>query len=299
VSEPGDAINMHEHALDRTEQFVGREGQATLRKLSIVVVGAGGLGTHVTQQLAFLRPGRLAIIDAGPFKESSRNRYIGSRHDDPVGVPKVELCKRLAHEIEPAMEVLPIHDTFVSEQGYEAIIAADYVFGCVDADGARLVLNELCSAYTRPYIDVATEIPADDVRRFGGRVCIAAGGKGCLYCLGVLDLDEARRQIGGPDLDRDHQRIYGVKAAALPGGGPAVVSINGVLASLAITEFLVWATGLREPNRLLSYRGAAGKVMLSVNAPSLDCIHCRGVFGRRESANVERYIAAGIGAWLR
>jgi len=161
------------------------------------------------------------------------------------------------------------------------------------------VLNELCSAYKRPYIDVATEIPPDDVRRFGGRVCIADGGKSCLYCLGVLDLEEARRQLGGPELERDHRRIYGVDAAALPGGGPAVVSINGVLASLAATEFLVWATGAREPHRLLSYRGAQGKVTVSVDPPSLDCIHCRGVFGQGAIANVERYLAAGVGGWLR
>jgi hypothetical protein len=287
-----------EHALDRTEQFVGRDGQEKLRGLSVTVVGAGGLGTHVTQQLAFLRVGKLALIDPGPFKESSRNRYVGSRHDDVAGRPKVELAERMALEIEPTTEVRRIPESFVSVDGYESIIAADLVFGCVDKDGARLVLNELCSAYERPYIDVATEIPPDDGRRFGGRVCISTGGKGCLYCLGVLDLDEARWNLGGPELEREHERIYGVRRAALAGGGPAVVSINGVVASLAVTEFLVWASGLRDPHRLLNYRGDVGKFTRPTQDPA-ECFYCGNVFGRREAANVERYIAAGIGSWLR
>ncbi len=289
---------MHDHALDRTEQFVGRDGQEKLRGLSVAIVGAGGLGTHITQQLAFLRVGKLALIDPGLFKASSRNRYIGSRHNDVAGTPKVDLAERLALEIEPATEVRRIPESFVSVDGYEAIVAADYVFGCVDRDGARLVLNELCSAYERPYIDAASEIPPDDARRFGGRVCVAAGGKGCLYCLGVLDLDEAGWDLGGPELERDHERIYGVRRETLPGGGPAVVSINGVVASLAVTEFLVWATGLRDPHRVLSYRGDLGKFTRATQDHA-ECYCCGGVFGQREAANVERYIVAGVGAWLR
>jgi hypothetical protein len=120
-----------------------------------------------------------------------------------------------------------------------------------------------------------------------------------VFCLGLLDLDEARRDIGGPAFERDHERIYGVRVAALAGGGPAVVSINGVIASLAVTEFLVWATGLRKPHRVLSYRGALGKVTVGKDPSKPDCIYCGSIFGLRASARVERYIAAGVGTWLR
>ncbi len=274
---------MPEHALDRTEQFVGREGQARLRRLSVTLLGGGGIGSHLVQQLTYLRVGRLA---------SSRNRYIGSRFDDPVGMPKVELAARTAAEIEPATEVLQVREGLRSAAAIEAVVSADYVFGCVDNDGTRFILNELCAAYARPLIDVATEIPPEAPMQFGGRVCIAAGGTGCLYCLDVLDMDEVKRDLGGPELARDHERMYGVPAPALPGGGPAVVTLNGVLASLAATEFLVWATGLRSPHPLLTYHGDSGKVTRSPSAPSADCYYCRSVFGTRERANVERYILA-------
>jgi len=53
---------------------------------------------------------------------------------------------------------------------------ADYVFGCVNSEGARLILTELCAAYARPYFDSASDIEADDRSRYGGRVCVAWRG---------------------------------------------------------------------------------------------------------------------------
>lgn len=290
---------MSENPLDRTVQFVGREGQDRLRAAHVAVVGVGGLGTHVVQQLAFLRVGRLSLIDSEELKSTSRNRYVVSRWDD-VGKRKVDVARAYVLEVEPTTDVQTIHESLVSNEAFAAIRGSDYVFGCLDSDGARLVLNELCSAYARPYIDVATEIPPEDPRQFGGRVCVARKGEGCLYCIqDALDRDEAQRVLGGPNFVRDQEQLYGVRAAELPGGGPAVVTVNGVVASLATTEFLLWATGRREPKRLIKYRGESAKVTVSVDSPEADCYYCRSVYGQCERANVERYIAAGMGAWLR
>jgi len=51
-----------------------------------------------------------------------------------------------------------IHDSLVSDAAFDAIIASDYVFGCLDSEGARLVLTELCAAYAKPYVDMASDI---------------------------------------------------------------------------------------------------------------------------------------------
>ena len=53
----------------------------------------------------------------------------------------------------------------VSVEAFNAIIRADYVFGCLDCEGARLILNELCAAYVRPYWDLA--VRAGGVRNSG------------------------------------------------------------------------------------------------------------------------------------
>ena len=68
---------MHTDRYDRNIRFFGKEGQDRLAACSVAVVGVGGLGTHVVQQLALLGIGQLALIDKGELKENSRNRYIG------------------------------------------------------------------------------------------------------------------------------------------------------------------------------------------------------------------------------
>jgi hypothetical protein len=73
----------------------------------------------------------------------------------------------------------------------------------------------------------------------------------------------------------------------------------GVIASLAVTEFMVTVTGIRAPQRLLTYYGNSGKVTVSTDTPMPDCWYCKGVWGRRKEADVERYLRADIRQWLR
>jgi len=72
----------------------------------------------------------------------------------------------------------------------------------------------------------------------------------------------------------EDERIYGMRRAALGGGGPAVVSLNGVVASLAVTEFMVWITGMRTPNPLLVYHAERGIVAISRDGPAAHCYYC-------------------------
>src|SRR3954470_6518799 len=90
---------------ERQMRLFGEAGQARIAAASVAVVGAGGLGTPVVQQLSLLGVKKLAVIDAQEIKRSSANRYIGLRHDDPIpGTLKVDLCERMAHAIDPAIE---------------------------------------------------------------------------------------------------------------------------------------------------------------------------------------------------
>jgi hypothetical protein len=109
-------------------------------------------------------------------------------------------------------------------------------------------------------------------------------------CLGVLDVAEAQRELAGPGAANDRRTIYGLEAEALGQVGPSVVSVNGVVASLAVTEFMVLVTGLRPAQRLLTYHGQSGKVTVSADRPYEDCYYCRGIWGAGDSANLRRYL---------
>ena len=56
-----------------------------------------------------------------------------------------------------------------------------------------------------------------------------------------------------------------------------MVSINAVVASLAVTEFMVLVTGLRESSAQLTYRADVGIVRKSVDIPGPGCYYCSGL----------------------
>ena len=285
---------------DRQMRFFGMDGQSKIAASRVAVVGAGGLGSHVIQQLALLGVGNVTIIDGQELAETDRNRYVIARQKDPIpGSRKVDLAERLVREINPEIAVQKIPKSLVSEEAFRTIIGADFVFGCLDSEGARLILNELCAAYARPYFDLASDIIPGDPPDYGGRVCVAWDGQGCIVCRGELDLAEAQEDLMGTSNRADRDRLYGVKKAMLGHSGPSVVSINGVVASLGVTEFMVAVTGIRTPKGLLMYRGQRGTVSLSNELPVLDCYYCRGLRGKRDIADVQRYIRAGVGEYLR
>ena len=135
---------------DRQIALFGEEGQAKISVARAAIVGVGGLGSHVVQQLALLGIRDFAVIDSEELSETNCNRYVTARFDDPVpGTLKTDIAERLIKSVDPKAVVRKIPDSLVSADAFDAIINANYVFGCLDSEGARLILNELCAAYTR------------------------------------------------------------------------------------------------------------------------------------------------------
>ena len=97
-----------------------------------------------------------------------------------------------------------------------------------------------------------------------GRVCAVWHAAGCLVCYGEIDAAEVNLASMTEAQRQDHEAIYGVRADALGEAGPSVVSINGVVASLAVTEFMLVATGKNnQPRKFLKYHGHGGIVTRS------------------------------------
>ncbi len=285
---------------ERQERFFGAEGQEKLQAARVAVVGVGGLGTHVVQQLALLGVGRLSLIDSEELAKTDRNRYVGARFDDPIpSTPKVVIGERIVKAIDPAILVETIPDSLVSESAFAAVLGASHVFGCLDSEGARVVLTELCAAYAKPYIDLASDIVPGEPPSHGGRVCVAWDGQGCLVCYGLLNVAEAQAELAGVEDRRNLDALYGVRRAALGRSGPSVVSINGVVASLGVTEFMLGVTGVRTPRRVLTYHGQRSVVTVIADEPAPDCYYCRGIRGRGDAVDVQHYLRAGVGAFLR
>ncbi len=159
-------------------------------------------------------------------------------------------------------------------------------------EGLRLILTELCSAYSKPYFDLASDVIQETPLKYGGRVCVAWDGSGCLFCYKEINIEEAQADLLNPEAARDKQEIYGVPKETLNNAGPSVVSINGVVASLAVTEFMLLVTGLiKEPRRLLRYSAHRGGVNLIIDEPESECYYCKRIRGLGSDANVYRFIS--------
>jgi molybdopterin/thiamine biosynthesis adenylyltransferase len=279
---------LHER-YDRNIRLFGEEGQRKLRQTTVTFVGVGGVGSPFGQHVALLGIGHANLVEPQELDNTNRNRFIGARHDDPVpGSPKVSLAARMIREINPDVGVTEIQAGLVSEEAFAAVKSADWVVGGLDQDGPRHILNELCAAYGKPYIDLAADIPEPGI--YGGRICVSWDGNGCLHCLGQLDPRDVRAYLSSEAERAEIARIYGVPVEALGRTGPSVSPVNGVVASLAAVEFMAAVTGMRAPRRLVNYRGDLSIVTVSRDPPAADCEYCKSIRGLGARADVERYL---------
>ena len=180
-----------------------------------------------------------------------------------------------------------VRERFPSQTAVAAVRDADYVFGCVDSDGVRFVLNETCLAYRRPLFDLASDVPEPGY--YGGRIAFVDGTDGCLHCRDLLDGEEVRRDLSPSQVLDNERAAYGINHRALDHAGPSVVSVNGVVASLGITEFMAAVTGIRTPYGYLEYRGDCGTVRRRTFEPAEDCWYCNTVKGQGDAAGIDRY----------
>lgn len=271
----------------RSMLLFGAEGQERMRAVSVALVGSGGLGSPLAQQLALLGVRRITPIDDEELDNTNRNRFVGARAIDPIpGSLKVSLIDRLIRETNPEVESVPLPVSLISEAAFSAVREADWVFGCLDEDGPRMVLSELCVAYRKPYIDLASDVPEPGA--YGGRVVVSTGAS-CLSCLGVLDAAAIRQYLQSSDDLALEARIYGVPSAALAEKGPSVAPLNQVIAGLAAMELMVAVTGMRPPTRHQEYRGWESKVVVRTDAPQAHCPICAS-WGQGATADVERYL---------
>lgn len=268
---------MDESRYSRNIALFGVDGQQKIAATTVAIVGLGGLGSHVAQQLAYLGVVRYGLIDDDVITQSSLNRVVGALPQD-IGskTPKVRSAERLIKSVQPdaVIDVLEDRVTRSSEDAAAALVRkCDVVFGCLDRESPRLFLTEICATFRTTYFDLATDTGGKEDDWYGGRVVYCNGAR-CLSCLNLLDQRLIRlEQMTEAELEIQRQ-LYGLSGDILGSTGPAVVSVNGVVASMAVTEFMAHVTEIRPAAPQLVYRGDLPRVTLSKDIPRDGCPYC-------------------------
>jgi molybdopterin-synthase adenylyltransferase len=226
------------------QSFLGVDSEALLSEIRVGVIGLGGGGSHIVQQLAHVGVGRFAIFDPDLMDFPNLNRTVCATFADCVAkTPKVIVAEQMIRGINPHAEVWPIQSEW--QKDFPALRACDVAFGCIDDFSGRAQLEESCRRAMVPLIDIGMDVHKCDPYSISGQVVLSMPGRPCFRCVGF---------IKQTDLD-DEGRRYGEA-----GGNPQVVWPNGVLASTAVGLFvrilLPWCD-IRPGSTFLGYDGDA------------------------------------------
>lgn len=240
---------------DRQIRVFGKQGQRALQRLIVGIVGLGGIGSLIFILLVRLGVLRFIIIDPDVVEESNLNRLVASTlKDAKEKTPKVTMLKRYAAKINPRIKITAIQKSIHEKGSLNHIKRCDVIFGCTDNQSTRWVLNKFSVEHLIPYFDTGTGIQANskqNIEHAGGQVRIVIPGMGCLNCINGIDISIAQQEMM-PESDRQIAIQLGYIAGA-DIHAPAVASLNGVVANLAVTEFMAFVTDFRPVQRYVFY----------------------------------------------
>lgn len=221
---------------DRQARLLGPDGQRVLSALHLAIVGTGGTGSAVAEQLARLGVGRLTLIDDDVVTAPTPTRGYGMKAGD-LGRPKAHVLAEYLRDIGLGSQVVEVVVSLQTPAAMAAIRHADGVFSCVDGHGGRLLLNRWAWAHLAPVVDLAVLVTGGAEAAIDGRVTWLAPGSACLLCRGRIDPALAYAENLDPEA-RQNLAGEGYVAAA-DTAQPAVVTLTTLIASLATTEMLL------------------------------------------------------------
>lgn len=234
---------------DRQIKAFGEDIQKVLQILNIGIVGVGGTGSSVTEQLTRLGVGHLTIFDDDTFQSSNVNRVYGSSSSDEER-QKVAIAADNVEHVGVNTKLTAVNKLITFQSAVQALKGCDIIFGCTDDEWGRAILNKLSVYYHIPVFDMGVKINSEngEIQHVEGRVTTLLGGYACLICRNRL----SSKRIQSESLSvLDPERFASLKEQRyvdeLEGTAPAVIPFTTNIASLAVSEFL---------HRLTGYMGA-------------------------------------------
>ncbi len=155
---------------------VGVEGQKRLKAASVLIIGAGGLGSPAGLYLAAAGVGRIGIVDYDVVDESNLQRQIIHGTKD-VGRPKIDSAEAALLDINPYIEVVKYPVPITSGNALAIMKDYDVILGATDNFPTRYLMNDASVMLGKPNI-------YGSIYRFEGQVSVFYAAEGpCYRCL--------------------------------------------------------------------------------------------------------------------
>ncbi len=231
------------------QSFLGPKSEEIIASVRVGIIGLGGGGSHVAQQLAHLGFVDYVLFDEQRVENSNLNRLVGATEADVAERRlKVDIAARVIRGVRATASVRTVSSRW--QDAPELFRTCDIVFGCVDGFAERQQIENSARRYLIPYVDVGMDVRQvkGQPPRMAGQVILSLPGGRCMQCLGFLNertLTEEAQRYGDAG---DH---------------PQGVWANGGLASSAVglgVDVLTGWSGNRATVEYLSYDGNAGTV---------------------------------------
>ena len=237
-----------EEALRNIQAF-GEGTYNTFKRLRIGVVGCSGTGCHIVEQLMRLQVGELVLVDPDKIEAKNLNRLVGTGKKD-VGKSKVHFYKNYIERKRLGVRVMAFpFNLFQSDDARKALSTCDILFGCVDTASGRMLMNTISTFYLIPYFDMGVALDADGsggVSYVGAQIDCLIPGRSSIMSRGIAkqtDIDAELMKLFDPAAYEQLKKEHYIKNIQVD--RPAVISVNGLIAYLAVMSLI---------DRLVDYR---------------------------------------------
>ncbi len=220
---------------------MGASGQQKLKHTSVLIVGAGGLGSPVIAYLAAAGIGRITIIDDDHVDLSNLQRQIVHGETD-IEKPKALSGAAFAHEQNSQISINGIEARLTQDNGAKILDGHDIVVDGTDLFSSRKTIAQLCQKHKIPLVSGAVSMFDGQLSVFSPHLTNEFGALNpsfsCLY----------------PDTPNDND-LPACETNGILG------ATTGVIGTLMAMEVIKLATGIGQPliGRLLLYDGRDAK----------------------------------------
>src|SRR5258708_6523505 len=140
-----------------SQSFLGKEAEHIFDSAIVGIMGLGGGGSHIAQQLAHIGFLHFILFDPDKMEARNLNRQIGAGEEDVrLKTPKVDILERLIKSIRSQAVVEKYQTTW--QKNPDPLKKCDVIFGCVDGFQERRMLEVFTRRYVIPYIDIGMDI---------------------------------------------------------------------------------------------------------------------------------------------